>query len=213
MVYYKRRNYRRYNRSKPRYTRRKRVYKRTFKRRSRGKTNKIYSFKRTFEDSQLVCNAGSTASDVYSLSLGNVPAVTDFTNLFDMYRICGAKIVLSPIYDAALSSAINKFSMFSVIDYNDLNTITQFEAMQFQNVYRTTSTAGHKRYFKPRIAITQSDVSSTSYVASYKAPWISTQNTNIAHGFMKLITDTNSGSAAFTWNVYITLYMQFKNVN
>jgi len=189
--------------------RRKKTYRRRIPRRI---TNKIYSFKRTFEATQITAAAGGIFQSVFSPSIGDCPNVTDFTNLFDMYRICGIKIKLVPIYDAALSSAINKFSIFSVIDYNDLNTITQAQAMEYQNVKRSTSVSGHNRYFKPKIAINQTDVSSTAFTASYKAPWISCANTNIAHGFLKMVSDTNSGSAVFNWNVYCTLYMQFKNV-
>lgn len=209
MTYYRRN----YKRSKRKYPRRKRVYKRTFKRKTRGRTNKIYSFKRTFESAQIVCNASAGVTGAFSLALADVPGASDFTNLFDQYRICGVKINMVPVYDAALSSAINKFAMFSVIDYNDYNTITMNQALEYQNVKRSTSVSGHRRYFKPRIAIQQTDYSNNSFVASYKPPWISTDDTNIAHGYMKYVTDTNSGSAAFTWNVYITLYLQFRNVN
>jgi len=176
-------------------------------------TNHIHKYKRSFEAASLVVPANGIAQSVYSVSLSNIPSPTDFTNLYDMYRISGVLIKFVPVYDAALSSAINKFSLFTVIDYNDLNTITQVQAEEYQNVRQTYSTKVHMRYFKPRIAITQQDVSTTSFIASYKTPWISTLNTNIAHGFLKYVTDTNTGSAAFTFNVYVTLYLQFKNVN
>jgi len=205
MAYQKKRTYK-----KKRYAKKKFYKKKYLPRRSI--TNKIYQFKRTFESSSITVAPAGFAQSVYSWSLGNLPNVTDFTNLFDMYRICGIKIRFVPVYDAALSSAINKFSIFTVIDYNDLNSITQAEAEEYQNMQQSYSTRVHKRYFKPRIAISQQDVSSTNFISSYKCPWISTQNTNIAHGFLKYVTDTNTGSAAFTFNVYSTLYVQFKNV-
>lgn len=214
MAYYSRYSRRRrYNTNK--YSKRKRRYKKfTSKYRSkRLTTSKIYAFKRTFESAQIVCGTGVGVTGAFSLALSDVPGVSDFTNLFDQYRICGVKINMVPIFDAALSSAINKFAMFSVIDYNDYNTITMNQALEYQNVKRSSSVSGHRRYFKPRLAITQTDNSSNTFVASYKPPWISTEDTNIAHGYMKYVTDTNSGSASFTWNVYITLYLQFRNVN
>lgn len=179
----------------------------------RRTTNKIYAFKRTFEATPITIASAANATLAYSPSLSNLPSVTDFTNLFDMYRICGLKFNFVPVYNVANTTTVNKFEVFSVIDYNDINTITQAQAMEYQNMHKSTSTRPHKRYFKPRIAITQADVSSTSFVASYKPQWISTANTNIAHGFLKFVTDTNTGSTAFVFNVYITMYVQFKNVN
>lgn len=185
--------------------------------RSVGKpSEQIFSFKRKFEVAPITVASGAAISQVYSPSLGNIPSPTDFTNLFDMYKITGLTISLTPNTDMNSMGQpfINqRFNLFSVIDYNDLNTITVAQAEQYQNCKRTISTKTHSRYFVPRIALTQTDVSATSFVASYESPWISTSNTNVAHGFLKVISDINpnAGSAYFTVNV--TMYMKFKNVN
>jgi len=204
---------RRYARKKV--SRRPRKSYRKFPKRTQRKYSgaKIFSFKRKFEASGVVVTTGNALSQVYSLSLGNVPTVSDFTNLFDMYRITGAKIILTPSTDSNDSLTVGNVNLFSVIDYNDLSTITVAQAEQYQNCKRTISTRTHSRYFKPKIALTQSDVSATSFVASYRAPWISTSNTNVAHGFMKFISDINPNASNLVFKVDVIMYMQFKNVN
>lgn len=210
MAYYRRR----YNkRSKRNYPRRKRVYKRYFRRKTRGVTNKIYSFKRTTESTTVSVASGAALSVIYSPSLSNLPSYTDFTNLFDMYRICGMKIVLTPNINMNNVVTNQRFNVFSVIDYNDLGAVTVAQAEQYQNVKRYINTRTMSRYFKPRIAINQTDVSSTAFTASYKTPWISTSNVNIAHGFLKFISDVNPLANTYYWTSQITLYVQFKNVN
>lgn len=176
-------------------------------------SEQIFSFKRKFEAAPISVASGAAISQVYSPSLGNIPSPTDFTNLFDMYKITGLSITIIPNTDMNNSVTNQRFNLFSVIDYNDLNTVTVVQAEQYENCKRTISTKTHSRYFVPRIAITQTDVSATSFVASYESPWISTSNTNIAHGFLKVISDINpnAGTAYFTVNV--TMYMKFKNVN
>lgn len=205
-----RRSYRRRTTRRPRRTYRR---KRTMRTRRKYSGGKIFSFKRKFEAASISLGAGVAMSSVYSISLGNIPSPTDFTNLFDMYRLAGVKISIIPNVNMNNSVTNQRFNIFSVLDYNDLSTITVVQAEQYQNVKQTISTRTHSRYFKPKLAINQADVSATAFVASYKAPWISTSNTNIAHGFMKVISDVNpnAGTAYFTVNV--TLYMQFKNVN
>lgn len=195
--------------------RRKRAYKKRMyrKRVPRSITNKVFSFKRQFEAAGISLAAGAAISQVYSPSLGNLPSYTDFTNLFDMYRICGLKISLIPNINMQNVAGNPRFNIFSVIDYNDLNTLTVAQAEQYQNCKRTVNTRTHSRYFKPRIAINQTDVSATAFTASYKTPWISTQNTNIAHGFMKIISDVNPTASTLTYQVQIKMYVQFKNVN
>ena len=206
MVYRRKRTYRR------KYPRRKRVYKRRVTRRKYS-GGKIFAFKRKFEATGVIVMPGTAFSQIYSFSLGNVPSSTDYTNLFDMYRITGVKLTITPNTDSNDLLSVGKFNMFSVIDYNDLSTITVVQAEQYQNCKRTISTRVHSRYIKPKIAIQQSDVSATAFTASYRAPWISTTNINVAHGFIKMISDVNPNAVNVVFKVDCTMYMQFKNVN
>lgn len=207
-----RRSYRRRTTRRPRRSYRKsRGSRRSYRKRSTG--NKIFSFKRKFEAAPISVGTGVAVSAVYSISLGNVPTSTDFTNLFDMYRIKALKVTITPNVSVNNAAANDRWNLFSVLDYNDLSTITVAQAEQYENCKRTINTRTHVRFFKPKVAITEADVSGTSFIASYSPPWISCANTNIAHGFMKVISDVNPNGAAATFRVDVVVYMQFKNVN
>lgn len=175
--------------------------------------NQVFSYKRRFEAAPITLGAGVAISSVFSPSLSNLPNYTDFTALFDMYRITGIKISIIPNLNINNVAANQRFNVFSAIDYNDLSTITVAQAESYQNCKQTISTKTHSRYFKPKIAITQADVSGTSFVASYPSPWISTANTNIAHGFLKVVSDVNPTASSLYFTVNVELYVQFKNVN
>lgn len=174
----------------------------------------IMQFKRTFQTSSLVTGAvlGSQATQNISVSFGNIPSPTDFTNLFDMYKICGVKIKYIPDLNQAVAGQPS-CNLNSYLDYNDLN-IPVITTGQQKDSYRTTKgTVIHKRYYRPQVPISVSDISATAFTQCQKAPWISTTNTNIAHVGLKVITDPTPVAVVYTWRVYVTLYFKCKYVS
>jgi len=202
-----------YRRKRP--TRSRRTYKRrrTFRSKRSRLSTKIYKFKRVATGTQSFTSEVSTTLD-YSFSLENLPNYTEFTALFDMYRIDAVKLQLIPKINIADGNTNNRFMIYSVLDYNDIASLSNVDAaLQYQNLRKTTSTRTHTRFIKPKVAITQTDVSATSFVSSYKAPWIKTSNADVAHGFIKFISEENPNTNAIEFDEIITMYVSFKNVN
>jgi len=116
----------------------------------------VYKFTRTIESSafDVVCDGINPTLSGFIFQLSQLPNSTDFTNLFDMYRITKIKIDWVPEYteltDAApLSNAVNvRFN--SVIDLTDnLAPASVNEVLQFQQLVSTGITKPHQRTWQP----------------------------------------------------------------
>lgn len=206
---------RKYNRRRRAYRKKRATTKAIIVRQPRLKGNKnIMYFKRTFQAAAL-STLGAVGNQVTlnaSISLGNLPSVTDFTNLFDMYKICGIKLVLVPDFSEAQAGALN-CNMNSYLDYNDISLPVITTGEQKASWRVTKGTRIHKRYYRPQVPINVTDVSTTSFLQSQPAPWISTNNTNIAHLGLKCISDPAPSAAVYTWRPFVTVYFKCKYVS
>lgn len=118
--------------------------------------SKLYSFKRSCELSNLEVLAGSSAAfKNYIFSLDQLPNSSEYTNLFDRYRICGVKVTFYPPYNisyvAATSTASPVMEFYSVVDYDSNASITSLDQMnQYDTLKRSYFNRPHVRYLKPR---------------------------------------------------------------
>lgn len=115
----------------------------------------IYKFNRSFEGACDISTDGINPSLVgFNFVLNQLPSVTDFTKLFDMYRIRKIEIEWLPEYteltDAApLSNAVNvRFN--SVIDISDSGAPSSVSALlEYQQLKVTGITKPHSRSWTP----------------------------------------------------------------
>jgi len=116
----------------------------------------IYKFSRVSEDTSfnVNCDGINPTLTAFVFNLSQVPNSTDFTNLFDMYRITKIQIDWVPEYtqlsDAApLSNAVNvRFN--SAIDLTNFLAPTSVnEVLEFQQLASTGITKPHQRAWQP----------------------------------------------------------------
>jgi hypothetical protein len=117
----------------------------------------VYKFSRTIEGVFNVLNDGINPTlAAFLFRLSDLPNSTDFTNLFDMYRLTKIQVEWTPEYteltDAApISNAIN-VHMYSAVDISDANApISVNEVLQYQNVKSTGITQVHKNAWVPTL--------------------------------------------------------------
>jgi len=220
MPFYPRR--RRYTRRPRRLLRRKTSYRSVRRTRVRRTTrgSKIHNFKRTFIDAPFNIGPGAPTAEGRDFRLNQLPNYSEFTELFDQYRICGVKITLKPGNDnsglrQSSQLPVNTFSFWSVIDRNDITAPTSVnEMLEYQNVKRHNLIRGMKHYFCPNIL---TDTGATIYATNtpkYKQ-WIDTTLDDVPHLGLKLWSDAMGDLAAgqtFSMEAYVTLYIQCKNV-
>lgn len=174
---------------------------------------KVHNFKRTVYLSGAV--AGSTLLDVFGrsgFSLANVTNYTEFTALFDMYRINGVKVRFMPranSSEAGTNQGLVKF--FTVVDYDDVSVPTSIsQLLQYENVKITNTARDHTRYFKPKIAaqVFQNAVG-TGYAP--RSGWIDCDNPTVEHyGLKWALQQLPAGNQSM--DIAITYYMSFKHV-
>lgn len=159
----------------------------------------------------------------YVVSLDQLPNYTEFVPLFDQYKIMGAKLSFVPGQNQIVgnvnngtTSAISAQRFVSAIDYDD-NTVPTSEAELLEYGSCKWSQGGrvHSRYWKPTMIQEVYNGSGTA-LAPVKARWLSTNFADVPHYGLKVwcgYPEVPVGTAGgVTYEVYLTLYLAFKNV-
>lgn len=234
MPYY-RRTYRRRT-FRPRRTTRKRVYRRKYSRFGRRKINtNVYYFKRKTNFlydwlanvgvTQMVQGAtGSPTSYNLAFRLSDVPGYTDFTNMYDQYRLRAVKLNLLPIGNVSSSNTTGSptgpagnyaIRCFSAFDSNhDSIGITGATAVQqiqeYQNSKWTPYNRIHKRYFKPKVVFATTAGGTAAANMAGKQPWLQCANPSANHyGLPVVIDDSGWPAGSLLYKIEATYYMQF----
>lgn len=177
----------------------------------------VQYFKRSTYSSGFQMN--STTNDihgVYYFTLNSVPGVSDFTGLYDQYRIMAVKWSLIPRGNAsditpAGTAAAQSVGVFSCLDYDDstaLTGITQY--LQYQNHKMTRSHQVHSRYLKPKI---NAEILNNTTIANAlnTRGWLDVQAADIPHYGIKYCLQQAPNSAQ-QFDLKVDYYLAFKNV-
>lgn len=208
---YRRKTYRRRNL--------RRKARRSFKRRA-SRINKkgvaIHYFKRTFVAECSVTNAGwqnQTTLGAYSaLQLQNVPGYTEFTSMYDQYKICGLRQKF--IFNRTSTETSGSSEMPQLLTVNDFNDSTalanEAEALEYASYKMRRLDKPVSRYYRPSINVTVPNATSGMAV---KSRWLNTSEVDIDHFGLKVAVDTISsatGTTIGTLRIYYTFYLAFK---
>lgn len=210
MVY--RRNYRR------RTLRKRRPMRRTRRmiRRPTTKSLRVHHFKRTFTLTPISTNNAGATFYGYSFTLSQLPNATEFTNLFDLYRINKILVRFVPNHNSSETAGTGspQISNFhSVLDYNDASPATTLDQLyEYQNWKMSRGTSIHQRLWRP----TTFDMVAVSGGSSSANPqwrqWLSTSVTNIPHFGLKVGIEQSAVNADTTWVPYVSVYLSCKSV-
>lgn len=206
--------------AKTKLIRRKRLARRPMGRIVRAPRQPVQYFKRSVYYSAWTAN--STTTDIfvnYYGVLNVLPNVSEFTSLYDQYRINGIKVTLIPRGNqsdigTASGTVAQSVGVFSVIDYDDISPLTSLnQALQYQNLKMTRSHQIHSRYFKPRILNSVLANAGTGAVANAGSTrgWLDVNSGDVPHMGVKFVLQQSPNSTQ-TFDVKIDYYLAFKNV-
>lgn len=151
---------------------------------------------------------GAAAGSSLNFTLSQVPDYTDFTTLYDQYKIKAVKCTLIPRHTEVGLGTITQGNMWSVLDYDDSAIPTSLDALlQYQNTKRTRMNQTHSRYLKPMVGTALAGGST----APKRNQWIDATNSGVEHRGIKFWFDQR-GTAPVTYDVQIKYYLAFKNV-
>lgn len=163
-----------------------------------------------------------------AFALDDIPSITDFTALYDLYKICGAKMKIIPYNDTSLvPSNVGGYGACNAIvhhvqDDDDIvaptaSDIGVDELRQYTG-YRTQSAASKryiKRYIRPKISLAGAGAGAFNVAVNVPPKWINCAYTNATHyGFKAIfeIFNTSAVATTFTYKIEPTYYLGFKNV-
>lgn len=179
----------------------------------------VIKIKRTVEgwwtgasESNLVATTAGLGRGIY-FYLAQLSNYTEFTALFDQYKITGIRVQLLPQQNVnqTTSGAITTPTIMTCIDYNSVNIPAQSsDVLEFQNSQVTTYDQKVDRYFRPKIAV----ASYSGTFASYSSvdTWVDTNSPNVQYyGFRAWIPPVNTTAIA-GWRIYVTYYLSFRMI-
>lgn len=194
----------------------KRAYRKRWSRSSRYKRGqKIYLYKRLSGFyATITVGSISPTLQAFEFRLNQVPNYTEFTALYDQYKINAVKITFLPeqTQSVSLSTANNATGsarFFSVVDYNDsaapssIDQLREYQSCKFTSIFKP-----HKRYFKPRIL-------DSSGIYNPGRPWLSTQTgASITHYALKIGIEPTQATVATVdqFTVEVKYYLSFRTV-
>lgn len=190
-------------------------------------SGKIYRFKRSVDGatintglSRIITQGAGLQHFGFYFTLADVPGSTEFTSLFDQYRINKVVMRFMPMINVnnvqpvAGASVTNPGLMGTVIDHDDVSTlatITDYEQYQTWKCQPAISLRTHTRVIRPRIAVGAYAGAFTSY-ANTKG-WIDCGSPNVQHYGLKFYMDAyGNANAAQTYQVMATYYLSFRDV-
>lgn len=181
-----------------------------------------YNFKRSYTVSQTT--TGGLAYGAASFLLSNLPGYTEFTALFDQYRLncVVANFVwrssgLSTI-ETANNNLVGMPIMYSVIDLDDATAPASISEIQEYGKHKTTyfSTSRRHKSFKiyPRNlnTIYRSGVTS-AYTLGRRKAWLDITTTDTPHYGFKWAIDVPQGGGTVvesSFDIVYTIYVQFR---
>lgn len=215
MVYRRRTYRRRYNK---RTYRKKWSKKTTYRRRTRGNKQPVHYFKRHVDRGTITSDSSGTATTGgLHFKLEDVPNYSEFTALYDAYKICAVKVNFIPISNvtyspdgtATASWSINYERMFTAIDCNSSSVgSTIDELRQYRNCKWSKNNVVHSRFFYPKVQ--QTVETSIPSETTGKQPWISTTSASCSYYGLKYAFEQTNNDNNPRYRVECVYYMKFK---
>lgn len=144
-------------------------------------------------------------------TLAGLPNYTEFTNLFDQYRIRELAVILTPqMTTSQVGSGSAGFNTNCLlwVDFDDVTTpANEAEALQRQNLQVLSVDQVHRFRFTPRIAGAVYSGAFTSYATV--TPWIDCGSPNVEHYGWKWVIP--SAAEILGYNIQVCATVEFRN--
>jgi len=169
--------------------------------------------RRTYSLATMSANTGDTVLAFY-FCLSNMPNYTDFTNLFDMYRLLEAVVTFTPFATGSASSTVSSAFPGLIgtwIDTDDASLPANMaEGQQTETFQRNVATVPFIRVVKPRSAVATYSGTFTSYGTEY-GRWMNTASPSVQYyGLKTVITGSTFATSTKIYDVEATVTMQFR---
>jgi len=140
---------------------------------------------------QNVCGAGPTPAPTLggmNFTLADVPAYTEFTALFDQYRIAWVRVEFFPCFDSSQAAlfgaqAAQYFPFYTAVDYDDSSAPASVDAIcQYSNCQRHQLGKKFTVFIRPRcLSMIYRSAVATDYALAPYGQWLDCGNASTPH--------------------------------
>jgi hypothetical protein len=168
--------------------------------------DKVHTFERTVSVAFLNAPTAVDTFATYNFSLATLPNSTEYTTLFDQYRIAQITLTFQPSTLVATSSPL-----YSVIDYDDSNAPTSLnDLLQYDTLKTTMTGAYHIRTLNPRFTLGAYSGTLTSYANAPNDMWVDVASPGVQYYGVKICWPAFTGATG-TFSVLGRYVVQFRN--
>ncbi len=176
----------------------------------RLKKRDVKTFQVNWPTQTLTTNTAVALTIAYSYSLSALSNASEFTNLFDEWRLL--QVIVSVTSDNGYSSS---YPVYTMIDYTDaappsiVGDVYQYETLQVNQI---GGGQFFQRVFNPRAAINAFSGTFTSYASAPQSQWFQTASpsSGVQYYGMKLFVPPTP-AAAFNLTVSTQCIFQFRD--
>lgn len=155
----------------------------------------------------------------WSFSLDQLPNFTEFTNLFDSYRIDKIVMRFIAVHAQQVSAEVNNAAavtvtqprVYTVIDYDDDAVPTSItELTQYSNCKIRQAGKSFKVILQPKVAVqVYRSAVTTAYAAPDKGTKLDCAYADVPHFGVKLAMTSNATNGYFGYDVNVDYYCSF----
>lgn len=187
------------------------------RRRRRRNFSHIMHFKRSaFAETLTITTAGGNEAAAYAISIGNMPNVTEFSSLFDAYRINKVVFKFIPSYNTyytgtTLAAGTSLPKILTALDFDDATAPTAADELFQYDTLRIHT--GDKRFSRKFTPFCAPDIGASNSSGVKSKQWIDWAFTNIPHYGLKIFMEGNAATAIqYSLNVYRTIYFSCRGI-
>lgn len=179
------------------------------------KSQRTTVIKRSLFGGTLSASAVAFVGQGYQFQLDQLPGYTEFTTLFDQYRIPLIEFQLISLQSTGsqVGGGFTPCKLLSVVDYDDANApATENDLLQYENVKVVGCITSHTIKFKPRIATALYGGAVFTAFGNGAAQWIDVASPSVPHYGIKLgITSAGGAGNISNWSIYVKMTIELKS--
>lgn len=187
-----------------------------FARRPRQVQNRqpVHYFKRSVYLANAVSAVGANNFFAAAYALNGIPNHTEFTALYDQYKITGVKLKFVPRGNSSdINTGAPISSLITVTDTDDTAVPSSIDQLtQYQSMKMTRSTQQQVRYWKPKFNVATVNTLALGINGKMNTTgWLDVTDDAVQHFGIKGVLTSNPG-VTVSYDILVTLYLAFKNV-
>jgi hypothetical protein len=167
---------------------------------------------RMFDQGTISSSIAADSFSQFTVGLSSLPNPTEFTTLFDQYRISRVQYEFWPLQTEAVNSTTAATpGIITVVDYDDSSSLaTLTAALQYPNAKWRSAYKPFVVSFKPHIAAAVYSGTFTSFMNT-KDQWIDASSPAVIHYGLKICMPQSTGIVQ-SWRVIGKALVELKNV-